>query len=73
MNKEILKIIRNNPLIYSYLREESSEYINWLKDNNYIKEIEKKAKERYGQTLTHKLNKIRKRLELLNEIMDVLN
>ena len=73
MDKETLKLIRDNPIIYSYLREESQEYINLLKDKNYIKELEKKAKERYGQTLEHKLNKISKRLELLNEIMDVLN
>ena len=51
MNKEILKIIRENPIIYSYLREESHEYINLLKDNKYIKKIEAKAKERYGLTI----------------------
>ena len=73
MDKETLKLIRDNPIIYSYLREESQEYIYLLKDKNYIKKLEKKAKEKYGQTLEHKLNKIYKRLELLNEIMDVLN
>ena len=73
MNKEILKIIRENPIIYSYLREESHEYINLLKDKWYLKKIEANAKERYGLTISHKLNKLSKRLELLNEIMDVLN
>ena len=73
MDKETLKLIRDNPIIYSYFREESQEYIYLLKNKNYIKKLEKKAKEKYGQTLEHKLNKIYKRLELLNEIMDVLN
>lgn len=73
MKKEILNIIRSNPILYSYLREESQEYIYLLKDYSYLKEIEKKAKNKYGLTLEQKLNKISKRIELLNEIMDVLN
>ena len=73
MDKETLNIIRNNPIIYSYLREESQEYEYLLKDKNYLKKIESKAKEKYKKTLSHKLNKLAKRLELLNELMDVLN
>ena len=42
MKKELLKKIRSNPVIYSYLREESHEYIKLLKDESYLKEIEKK-------------------------------
>ena len=44
MNKELLKKIRSNPIIYSYLREESDEYIKLLKDESYLTEIEEKAK-----------------------------
>lgn len=73
MKKELLKKIRSNPAIYSYLREESHEYIKLLKDETYIKEIEKKAKEKYELTLPQKLDKITKRLELINEIINVLN
>lgn len=73
MNKELLKKIRSNPVIYSYLREESHEYIKLLKDESYLKEIEKKAKEKYELTLPQKLDKITKRLELINEIINVLN
>lgn len=73
MNKNLLNKIRTNPIIYSYLREESHEYINLLKDENYIKEIEKKAKEKYELTMPQKLNKITKKLELINEIINVLN
>ena len=42
-------------------------------DENLRTNIEKKAKNKYGLTLEQKLNKISKRIELLNEIMDVLN
>jgi hypothetical protein len=35
MRKELLEKIRNNPIIYSYLREESHEYIKLLKDENF--------------------------------------
>ena len=73
MNKELLQKIRSNPVIYSYLREESHEYIKLLKDESYLKEIEKKAKEKYELTLPQKLDKITKRLELINEIIYVLN
>lgn len=73
MKKELLKKIRTNPIIYSYLREESYEYIKLLKDESYLKEIEKKAKEKYELTLPQKLDKITKRLELINEIINVLN
>ena len=73
MNKELLQKIRSNPVIYSYLREESHEYIKLLKDESYLKEIEKKAREKYELTLPQKLDKITKRLELINEIINVLN
>lgn len=73
MNKELLQKIRSNPVLYSYLREESHEYIKLLKDESYLKEIEKKAKEKYELTLSQKLDKITKRLELINEIINVLN
>ena len=70
MNKCLLNKIRNNPLIYSYLREDSTEYI---KDENYIKQLEQIAKEKYEVTVPQKLEKLRKKLELINEIINVLN
>ena len=73
MNKELLTKIRNNPIIYSYLREDSSEYIYLLKDENYIKKLEEKAKEKYQVTISHKLEKLTRKLELINEIINVLN
>lgn len=73
MNKELLNKIRNNPLIYSYLREDSTEYIKLLKDENYLKQLEQIAKEKYEVTVPQKLEKLRKKLELINEIINVLN
>ena len=73
MNKNLLNKIRSNPIIYSYLREESHEYIKLLKDESYIKEIEKKAKEKYELTIPQRIDKLTKRLELINELINVLN
>ena len=73
MNKNLLNKIRTNPIIYSYLREESHEYIKLLKDESYIKEIEKKAKEKYELTIPQRIDKLTKRLELINELINVLN
>ena len=73
MNKCLLNKIRNNPLIYSYLREDSTEYIKLLKDENYIKQLEQIAKEKNEVTVPQKLEKLRKKLELINEIINVLN
>ena len=73
MNKNLLKQIRSNPIIYSYLREESHEYIKLLKDESYIEEIEKKAKEKYELTIPQRIDKLTKRLELINELINVLN
>lgn len=73
MKKELLNKIRNNPIVYSYLREESHEYIKLLKDENYLKELEQKAKEKYELTIPQRLNKISKKLEMINEIINVLN
>ncbi len=73
MKKNLLTKIRNNQLVYSYLREDSSEYIYLLKDENYLKELEKKAKIKYEVTIPQRLDKLTKKLELINEIINVLN
>jgi len=72
MDKELLKQIRENKLIYSYLREDSSNYKELLRNPKYIKEIEKKAKEFYKETSIDKIEKIQEKITLLNTFMDVL-
>ena len=58
MSEEVLNIIRNNPYIYSFLREESYHYTYLYRDDNYIKEIERIAKEKYKLTLSDKIENL---------------
>ena len=73
MNKDLLNKIRNNKLVYSYLREDSSLYKELLRNPNYIKEIEKKAKEFYKETSIDKIERLEDKINLIRTFMDVLN
>lgn len=73
MDKELLKRIRENQLVYSYLREDSSEYKELLRNKEYIKEIEKKAKEFYKQTSIDKIERLQDEINLIRTFMDVLD
>jgi len=73
MDKELLKRIRENQLVYSYLREDSSEYKELLRNKEYIKEIEKKAKEFYKQTSIDKIERLQDKINLIRTFMDVLD
>ena len=73
MDKEILNKIRNNPLIYHYLRENSYEYKELYRNKDYIKEIEKKAKKKYKETIPDKIEKIGEKISLLESFMSIIN
>ena len=72
MDKEILNKIRNNPLIYNYLRENSYEYQGLYRDKKYIKEIEKKAKIKYKETIPDKIEKLTEKINLLESFMSIM-
>lgn len=73
MDKETLNKIRNNPLIYHYLRENSYEYKELYRNKDYIKEIEKKAKIKYKETIPDKIEKIGEKISLLESFMSIIN
>ena len=73
MDKEILNKIRNNPLIYHYLRENSYDYKELYRNKDYIKEIEKKAKIKYKETIPNKKKKIGEKISLLESFMSIIN
>lgn len=73
MDKETLNKIRNNPLIYHYLRENSYEYKELYRNKDYIKEIEKKAKTKYKETIPDKIEKISEKISLLESFMSIIN
>lgn len=72
MQEETIYIIKTNPLIYNYLRVDSSWYKYLIESPKYIKEVEKEAKKYYKLTPTDKLEKLSKNIELITTFIDVL-
>ena len=65
MSEKTIYIIKNNPIINQFLREESYHYKYLYRDDNYINKVERLAKEKYGLTLAAKIENF-KRLILWN-------
>ena len=72
MTREILNYIRKHKYIYNYLRENSEEYIFLYRDNRYIKEIKRKAKERYKLRYIDKIDNISNKISIINTLIDVI-
>lgn len=73
MNKKLKLIFEQKSYLKQYLKEESYEYKYLYRDLSYIKEIDKKAKEKYQLTSKDKIEKLKNRLELFQTIMSVMN
>ena len=73
MSEEVIYIIKTNPMIRQFLREESYHYKYLYRDNNYIKTIENLAKEKYKLTLSDKISNIGNTLTLINTFMSVID
>lgn len=65
-------IVRSNPNIYRFLREESYWYKYLNRDPNSIKDLEKAMKNKYKLTTEDKLEKINQSMSLIHSFMDVL-
>lgn len=63
--------IRNNPIIYNYLREDSRHYKYLYRNPDHIKEIEALAKEKYKLRSIDKIEKIKNNIDLVKSFMDV--
>lgn len=63
--------IKNNPIVYSYLREDSYQYKYLYRDPDYIKVIEAMAKERYQLRSVDRIEKLSNNLDLIRTFMDV--
>lgn len=72
MNEETIYIIKNNPMIRQFLKEESYHYKYLYRDDNYIKTIEHLAKEKYGLTISNKIENFKNTLNLINTFMSVI-
>lgn len=72
MSEETIYIIKNNPIINRFLREESYHYKYLYRDDNYIKEVERLALEKYHLTIKDKISNINDNLKLINAFMSVI-
>lgn len=72
MDKETLYIITTNPLIRQFLNEESYHYKYLFRDKNYVKTIEKLAKEKYKMTAQDKIEKLKDNINLINAFISVI-
>ena len=72
MDIDTLNIIRNNKLIYKFLREESYHYKYLYRDKDYIKKLDKLSKEKYKERTIDKIEKLSNNINLISTIIDVL-
>ena len=73
MKTETLIKIRNNPIIYNYLRENSYWYKEINRDDSILKEIEGKAKDYYKLNLSDKLSNLNDKISIFRTFMDIIN
>ena len=72
MTKELIEYIKNTPYIYDFLREESYHYKYLYRDNNYIKTIEKLAKEKYKLRIEDKIENLKDKIDFINTFISVI-
>ena len=72
MKKETLEVIRNNPIIYQYLRDNSSWYKELNRNSNVVDNILKEAKKYYKVRGIDKLEKAIEQIDMITTFMDVL-
>lgn len=65
-------IIKNNPNLYRYLRENSYWYKFLNRNPESIRELEKEMKNKYKLTAEGRLEKITNSMSILHSFMDVL-
>lgn len=65
-------IIRSNPNIYRFLREESYWYKYLNRNPNSMRDLEKAMKNKYKLTTEDRLEKVGNSISLLHSFMDVL-
>ena len=73
MSEKTIYIIKNNPIINQFLREESYHYKYLYRDDNYINKVERLAKEKYGLTLSNTIENIKNTINLINTFMSVMD
>ena len=65
-------IIKSNPNLYRYLRENSYWYKYLNRNPNSIKDMEKEMKSKYKLTMADRIEKINNSMGLIYSFMDIL-
>ncbi len=71
MNYKTIEYIKTNPLIYRYLREDSSHYKILMRNPIYIKDLEELSKKFYKQTPEDRIKKLSDSIETISTLIDV--
>lgn len=72
MNDETINIIKNNKHIYYFLKEESHYYKDLYRDPNFIKKLDKLAREKYKIRPIDRLEKLENTISMIATLLDVL-
>ena len=70
INETILKI-RENPLLYQYLKYHSYWYKILLRDNNRVNEMISKMKEEYKITTKDKVDMVGQKINMIRSLLEV--
>ena len=72
MELKVIHAIKSNPLLYSYLRVNSSWYSVLNRDSSRLRDIEKEARHYYKMTFPDKIERFTNQMEMISTFMDVL-
>ncbi len=72
MNVIVIQMVKRDPNLYQYLRENSYWYKYLNRDEKNLKLMEEEMKKKYKLTPEDKLEKISNRIQLISSFMDVL-
>ena len=72
MDKYTINIIKNNPNIYNYLRENSYWYKELNRDIQSIKKLEQEMRQKYKLTTIDKIDTLTRNINLISTFIDVL-
>ena len=72
MDKYTINIIKNNPNIYNYLRENSYWYKALNRDGQSIKKLEQEMRQKYKLTTIDKIDNLTRNINLISTFIDVL-
>ena len=73
MREDTINKIKNNKMLYEYLKNNYYHFKKLYRDDNYLKKVEYLAKEYYHERGIDKIEKIKNKLDLLNTIMSVID